>query len=98
MKVKLLLTEKYSVARDLARELSQMAKKSCHENEEGFFLDFHFEKEGLCKLILTYSMGHLFEIDDEIVPAKWSLENLPLFPEKFRYRFRNKDAEKRFFT
>ena len=38
--------------------------------------------------IITWALGHLFEIDDSIAPKRWSLETLPIFPEKFKLKLR----------
>jgi len=35
--------------------------------------------------IVAYAQGHLVEIADDVVSTRWRLEELPVFPEKFRY-------------
>lgn len=69
--MKLILTEKPSVAVDIARSLGTFNR------EDGYL------KAG--DYIVTWALGHLLEIDDSAVPRKWRTEDLPLFPE-FRYR------------
>ena len=34
---------------------------------------------------VAYAQGHLVDIADDVVSTKWRLEELPVFPEKFRY-------------
>jgi len=79
--MKLILCEKPSVAQDIAKALGKSQKR------EGYI------QARDC--IITWAFGHLFEIDDEIAPKKWSLDTLPIFPEKFQYRL-NKGAGKQF--
>jgi len=71
--MRLILCEKPSVAQDFAKALGGIKK------------DGYFEAKGY---IITWAYGHLFEIDDSIAPQKWSLEDLPIFPEKFSYKLR----------
>ena len=70
----LILTEKPSQARDFARAL-----KNCRQRE-GYY--------DCGDYIITWALGHLFEIDDSIAPKRWSLETLPIFPEKFKLKLR----------
>jgi len=76
----LILTEKPSQARDIARALKCQKK-------EGYFVCGNF--------LITWAFGHLFEIDDSIAPKEWSLETLPIFPEKFKLKLK-KGAKKQF--
>lgn len=68
--MRLVLAEKPSVARDIARALGA--------GKDGPF----FSKEGL---IVAYAMGHLLEVAEDLAPKTWRLEDLPIFPEDFRY-------------
>lgn len=77
----LILCEKPSVAQDFARALKAQKRDGFYENSEYY---------------ITYAFGHLFEIDDSVVEQKWSLESLPLFPEKFRYKLRDNKVGKQF--
>ena len=70
--MKLILTEKPSVARDIAKALGGGKPK-----------DGYIEAG---EYVITWAMGHLLEIDDSIAPQKWELESLPIFPERFSYR------------
>lgn len=72
----LVLAEKPSVGRELARVLS------CTKKENGFF-------EG-AGYIVTWAMGHLVELADPEVYdekyGKWTLEALPMLPEKMKHK------------
>ncbi|MEM3426851.1 MAG: DNA topoisomerase [Nitrososphaerales archaeon] len=69
----LILCEKPSVAQDFAKALRAEKKAGYFENSE---------------YVITYAFGHFFEIDDSIAPEKWTLESLPIFPERFQYRLK----------
>ncbi|HID04513.1 MAG TPA: type IA DNA topoisomerase, partial [Aigarchaeota archaeon] len=69
--MKLILTEKPSVAVDIAKSLGRFDRKDGYL-EAGDYT-------------VTWAFGHLFEIDDSIVPERWELSTLPVFPEEFRY-------------
>jgi DNA topoisomerase III len=73
----LVVAEKPSVARDLARVLGVRAS-----GKSGYF-------EGE-RHIITYCVGHLVELEEPAAynPAwkSWRLETLPMLPEPFRYR------------
>jgi DNA topoisomerase-3 len=72
----LVITEKPSVARDVAATLG-----SCTDH------DGYFENDDF---VVTFAVGHLFELlpPEEIDPEykRWTLANLPILPEEFRYR------------
>ena len=74
MKKSLVLAEKPSVGRDLARVLS------CNKKGNGFF-------EGQ-KYIVTWALGHLVTLaDPEVYEAKyatWRLEDLPMLPKELK--------------
>lgn len=69
--MRLVLAEKPSVARDIAKAL-------------GAGKDGSFFSKG--DLIVAHALGHLYEVADDLAPERWSLEGLPIFPERFRYR------------
>jgi Topoisomerase IA len=69
---KLIIAEKPSVARDIARALGKPVSK------EGYIM--------VDQYAVTWAVGHLFEIDDSVAPRRWSLDSLPIFPSQFRYR------------
>jgi DNA topoisomerase-3 len=71
---KLILTEKPSVAADFAKALKDCKKK------KGYY--------DCGDYLITWAVGHLFEIDDAIAPRRWSFDTLPIFPEKFKLRLR----------
>ncbi len=70
------MTEKPSVARDFAKALGVRSKK------EGWLENDDY--------IVTWAIGHLVELLEpgEYDPKwkKWSLESLPVLPDKFRYK------------
>jgi DNA topoisomerase-3 len=76
-----ILTEKPSVAEDFAKALGCKRKEGYFENGE---------------YVITWAFGHLFEISDEGIPQKWSLEGLPIFPERFEYKLKSSQAGKQF--
>ena len=76
--MRVVVTEKPSVARDLARVLGASAK---HEG--------YFEGQGLR---ITWCIGHLVELEApehyDAAWRRWSLGTLPMLPEKFALRLR----------
>ncbi|ABP95013.1 DNA topoisomerase, type IA, central domain protein [Metallosphaera sedula] len=68
--MKLVITEKPSVALDIARALGKPTRRQGYL-EVGEYL-------------VTWTYGHLLEIG-EIAPKRWNLKDLPIFPEKFEY-------------
>ncbi len=71
---KLILTEKPSQASDFAKALKGCKKKNGYYDCGDY--------------LITWAVGHLFQIDDAIAPKRWSLQTLPIFPEKFKLRLR----------
>ena len=78
--MKLILAEKPSVARDIAKALGGGKPK-----------DGYIEAG---EYVITWAMGHLLEIDDSIAPQKWEIESLPIFPERFSYRVKGQAQAK----
>jgi len=70
----LLLTEKPSQAKDYAK-----AFRNC-KRKEGYI--------DCGNVVISWAVGHLFEIDDDIAPKRWSLDSLPIFPERFKLKLR----------
>ena len=70
----LILTEKPSQARDFAKALGNCRLR------EGYYECGDY--------LITWAVGHLFEIDDSVAPKRWSLSTLPIFPEKFKLKLR----------
>ncbi len=80
--MKLILAEKPSQARDIARAFE--SKTKCN-NREGYI--------ECGEWVITWAFGHLFEIDTEkIFPYGKILE----FPEKFEYRLKDRTSKKQF--
>ena len=77
----LILAEKPSQANDIAKAFKNCKKK------EGYI--------DCGTYLITWAVGHLFEIDDEIAPKKWELETLPIFPERFKLKI-SKGKSKQF--
>jgi DNA topoisomerase-3 len=80
----LVITEKPSVARDIAAALGGLADR-----------DGWFEGDGH---VVTWAVGHLFELlePEEIDPAykRWTLANLPILPERFQVKPKKGQAER----
>ena len=80
----LVLCEKPSVAKDFSGALGASGKKGFYENQA----------DGIT---ITYCVGHLFELfSPEEYDSKykhWSLDNLPIIPETFRYKMSESTAE-----
>ena len=78
----LIVTEKPSVAGDIAKALGGFEKKSDHYDSE--------------KFAITWAVGHLLELlpPEEIDPKykRWLLQDLPIIPVKFEYK--PKDGQK----
>jgi len=81
----LIIAEKPSVARDLTGALP-----GTFENH-----DSYYESEDT---IITFAVGHLVELTDpedyDEKFKKWRMADLPIVPEEFRLRARDKKAEK----
>ncbi len=80
----LIITEKPSVARDIAAALGGFRE------DEGYW-----ESD---RQILTFAVGHLFELlePDELDPAykRWTLDTLPILPEEFKLKPKSGHAER----
>ena len=77
----LIIAEKPSLARNIAAGIGKLERKN------GYL-------EG-CGYIVTWAFGHLFSLCDiedysfsEEKNTRWTLDNLPCFPESFRYKLR----------
>lgn len=81
----LVIAEKPSVAKDLAKALGKFK-----QNKEGYF-----EREDM---IITSALGHLVELympgDFDAKYRYWSLKNLPILPEKFLLKPIEKTADR----
>jgi len=81
-----IIAEKPSLARNIVcRLLLEKKKNGYFENDE---------------YIVTWAFGHLFSLCDvedytkEERNKKWSLDNLPCFPQKFKFKLKNGDNGK----
>ena len=81
--MKLIIAEKPSLARNIVAGIGKMDKR-----------DGYFENE---EYLVTWAFGHLFSlVDIESYTggdsgAKWTLANLPCFPERFRFELRQEE-------
>ncbi len=82
----LIIAEKPSLARNIVAGIGKCARHNGYFEGQGY--------------LVTWAFGHLFslcDIEDYTGPTatgRWSMENLPCFPEKFRFQLR-KGADKR---
>lgn len=82
-----IIAEKPSLARNIVAGIGEMKKKN------GYFENSEY--------IVTWAFGHLFSLCDiedySPLPSesrKWTLDNLPCFPDKFRFRLKKNDKGK----
>ena len=80
----LIIAEKPSLARNIAAGIGKMVRR-----------DGYWEGDGY---LVTWAFGHLFSLCDieDYAPTasgRWTMENLPCFPETFRFQLR-KNAKK----
>ena len=84
--MKLIIAEKPSLARNIADAIGEMKKQGA------YFLNNEY--------IVTWAFGHLFtlcDIEDYSSPTenkRWSMDNLPCFPDKFKFELK-KDKDKK---
>ncbi len=84
--VKLIIAEKPSLARNICAGIGKMDKK------DGYFINSEY--------IVSWAFGHLFSLADIEAysggepGAGWTLDNLPCFPEKFKFELRRGDDKK----
>lgn len=75
----LIIAEKPSLARNIAAGIGKM------QRADGFLYDGNY--------IITWAFGHLFSLADieNYSPSdagRWTLQNIPCFPEKFQYKLK----------
>ena len=80
----LIIAEKPSLARNIASAIGKFTRKDGYLEGENY--------------IVTWAFGHLFSLCDiedysSNDKGKWTMDNLPCFPEKFRFQLR-KNADK----
>ena len=84
--MKLIIAEKPSLARNIAGALGANARREGYLEGNGY--------------LVTWAFGHLFSLADieEYRPGRadgrWSMENLPCFPEEFRFQLRRTEEKK----
>ena len=83
--MKLIIAEKPSLARNIVAGIGTMEKK------DGYFINSEY--------IVTWAFGHLFSLADVETytgseDKRWSLDNLPCFPERFKFELRKQDDKK----
>ncbi len=80
-----IIAEKPSLARNIVQGIQQM-NRSTMQKRNGYF-----EGDGY---LVTWAFGHLFslcDIEDYTggdAGARWTLDNLPCFPDKFRFKLK----------
>ena len=84
--MKLIIAEKPSLARNIVAGIGQMDRK------DGFFINSDY--------IVTWAFGHLFSLADieaytGASEGRWSLDNLPCFPERFKFELRKSEDKKK---
>ena len=83
MPMKLIIAEKPSLARNICAGIGKMDKK------DGYFIGGDY--------IVSWAFGHLFSLvdvesySDVERGAGWTLDNLPCFPEEFKFELRRGD-------
>ena len=80
----LIIAEKPSLARNIASAIGKFTRKDGYLESENY--------------IVTWAFGHLFSLCDiedysHNDSSKWTMDNLPCFPEKFRFQLR-RNADK----
>ena len=83
--MKLIIAEKPSLARNIVAGIGKMDKK------DGYYINTDY--------IVTWAFGHLFSLADIEnytggEDTRWTLNNLPCFPEKFKFELRKADGKK----
>ena len=81
----LIIAEKPSLARNIVAGIGKMDKK------DGYFENADY--------IVTWAFGHLFSLADVEAytgsdSARWTLDNLPCFPESFKFELRRSNDKK----
>ena len=84
--MKLIIAEKPSLARNICAGIGKMEKK------DGYFINENY--------IVSWAFGHLFSLADveSYTSAEhrsgWTLDNLPCFPEEFKFELKRGDDKK----
>ena len=81
-----IIAEKPSLARNIVAGIGEMKKRN------GYFENSDY--------IVTWAFGHLFslcDVEDYLdgnQPKRWTLDNLPCFPGKFKFKLKCRDDGK----
>ena len=82
----LIIAEKPSLARNIVSAIGNMKK------EDGFYSNSEY--------LVSWAFGHLFTLADiedysgyESEDGKWSLKNIPCFPDKFKFNLKKNDKK-----
>lgn len=81
----LIIAEKPSLARNIVSAIGNMKKS------DGYYYNQEY--------YVSWAFGHLFTLadiedyEDNVIDYKWKMDNLPCFPEKFKFNLK-KDAKK----
>ncbi len=90
--MKLIIAEKPSLARNIVAGIEKIQGMDKMQKKDGYFINNEY--------IVSWTIGHLFSLSDvesytkSNPGAQWTLDNLPCFPEKFRFELR-KTANKK---
>lgn len=88
MSVRVVITEKPSVAATIAKVIGANSKKRDYFEGNGY--------------LVSWNYGHLFELKqaDAYDPKfkKWTVEDLPIIPERFEYQIKNDSSIKKHFS
>ena len=83
----LIIAEKPSLARNIAAGIGQMSRRDGYLEGQNY--------------IVTWAFGHLFSLVDieaysgsSEANARWRMDNLPCFPDKFRFELRRENGKK----
>ena len=84
-RMKLIIAEKPSLARNIVAGIGKMDKK------DGYYANDEY--------LVTWAFGHLFSLVDiesytGSEDTRWTLNNLPCFPETFRFELRKSEGKK----
>ena len=84
--MKLIIAEKPSLARNIVSAIGDMKR------EDGFYSNSEY--------LVSWACGHLFTLADiedyegyESEDGKWSLKNIPCFPNKFKFNLKKNDKK-----
>ncbi len=83
--MKLIIAEKPSLARNICAGIGKMDKK------DGYFINNEY--------IVSWAFGHLFSLADvesytDVKSSGWTLDNLPCFPDSFKFELRKAENKK----